>query len=216
MIVTSTRLSTLVDWIDGNVLADIGCDHGYVAVNAVLLNRVKKAYACDIAQGPLDNAKKTISMAHVENQVFPYLMNGIENLPEDVDTIVIAGMGAKTMIDILSASFEKIKKGMKLYLLPHKDANELREYLSHMGISIEKEIVLYEDHHYYPLLACNVTLKPYALPLKEVEYGRHVLVNKEYQDYIESEKDKWSNILKKVPEWKQEEIKNRLDILNTL
>ena len=59
MIQTSKRLSTLVEWIDGTVLADIGCDHGYVAVNAILLEKVENAYACDIAQGQLENAKKT-------------------------------------------------------------------------------------------------------------------------------------------------------------
>ncbi|MCF0105350.1 MAG: SAM-dependent methyltransferase [Holdemanella sp.] len=216
MIQTSKRLSTLVEWIDGTVLADIGCDHGYVAVNAILLEKVEKAYACDIAQGPLENAKKTIHLYHVEEKVIPYLMNGIENLPEDVDTIVIAGMGAKTIIEILSASFGKLKKNMKLYLLPHKDVNELRDYCSQNGIDILKETIIFEDNHFYPLLECEISLTPYTMSDKEKEYGRHVIVSKEYKEFIQTELDKWSNILKKVPVSRKIEIEKRLELLHEI
>ena len=73
----SKRLMAIVDWIEGSCLADIGCDHAYVACQAVLEHRVVKAYACDIAQGPLDNARQTIQSNHLENQVFCLLTDGM-------------------------------------------------------------------------------------------------------------------------------------------
>lgn len=60
MISVSKRLQAIVDWIDGTILADIGCDHAYVAIEAIRQKKVLKAYACDIAQGPLNNAKKQL------------------------------------------------------------------------------------------------------------------------------------------------------------
>ena len=67
------RLGAIVDWIDGQVLADVGCDHAYVAVQAILKGKVKKSYACDVARLPLEHAQTTIDQYEVGNQVKNHL-----------------------------------------------------------------------------------------------------------------------------------------------
>ena len=67
MIPCSNRIQEILEWVNGDCIADIGCDHAYVVCNAILNHQSKKGYACDVAQGPLDNAKKTIVANNLED-----------------------------------------------------------------------------------------------------------------------------------------------------
>ena len=62
----SKRLETIVSFVQGRVLADIGCDHAYVVVQSLLENRVQKAYACDVSQGPLERARAILKYLVVQ------------------------------------------------------------------------------------------------------------------------------------------------------
>lgn len=154
MISISTRLQKILSLVNGTVLADIGCDHAYVAVNSVLSGKVNKAYACDIAEGPLLHAKATVEKYHVEGQVILRLQNGIENLPQDVDSVVIAGMGALTVIDILEKGKSFVQNHCQFILSVHKDEDKLRAFLTENGYYINEEYIVLDDHHYYPILNC--------------------------------------------------------------
>ena len=95
MIPCSNRIQEILEWVNGECIADIGCDHAYVVCNAILNHQSKKGYACDVAQGPLDNAKKTIEENHLSDFVSCRLLDGIQGLESDVDQIIICGMGGK-------------------------------------------------------------------------------------------------------------------------
>ena len=94
MIPCSNRIQEILEWVNGECIADIGCDHAYVVCNAILNHQSKKGYACDVAQGPLDNAKKTIVANHLEDFVSCCLLDGIQGLAIDVDQIIICGIQA--------------------------------------------------------------------------------------------------------------------------
>ncbi len=212
MIPCSKRLQKIIDCIDGNVLADIGCDHGYVAVNAVLDYRVKKAYACDIAPQPLERAKNTIRQAHVEEQVTCLLMNGMEDLPEDVDHVVVAGMGAHTLMSILDQANRK--EEIKFIFSPHNDAPSFREYLRDHHFQIIREQIVYDANHYYPIMECiyekNVTMQ---FTDWEIQFGKNVVENIEYHEYIQHLTYKYEKLLKQIPEDKQTKIQTQYDLL---
>ncbi len=152
MIHTSTRLNEILEWIKGPIIADIGCDHAYVSVNAILENKAIKAYACDIALGPLNNAKSTIKEYHVENQVIPCLLDGIQGLNDGVNQILICGMGGKLIIDILDKG--NVIENQRLLLSPHKDAYALRKYLLEHQYKIVREKMVKDGNHFYPILDC--------------------------------------------------------------
>ena len=114
MISVSKRLQAIVDWIDGTILADIGCDHAYVAIEAIRQKKVLKAYACDIAQGPLNNAKKTIEELGLQDKIECVLMDGISGLSSEVDFVVIADKKR-----ITKESFQRFLDGQDRY---HLDA----------------------------------------------------------------------------------------------
>ena len=206
MIECSKRLKTIIQCIDQPVIADVGCDHAYVAVEAVLESRAKKAYACDVAKGPLQRAKRTIDQYGVMQQVHCILMNGIESLPDDVEEIVIAGMGASTIVEILKQG--KVKPNQTLLLSPHKDVSLLRKYLMEHAYEIVEEHLVQEDLHFYPIL--KVRRSQQTLTQTEIYYGHNVRENEDYRQFIQYEWNKWNQLISRIPKNQQQEAKERL------
>ena len=57
----SERLKRICDMCGrGNVIADIGCDHGFTSITLVKSGAYKKALAMDVRTGPLERAVKNI------------------------------------------------------------------------------------------------------------------------------------------------------------
>ncbi len=216
MIHLSKRLQSVVNLVEGNVLADIGCDHGYVCIQSILDKRVHKAYACDVAKSPLENARKTIEKENLSSSISCILMNGLEKCPEDVDVIVISGMGSSLMIQILENSLDKLQVGMKLICGPQKDVHLFREFLSQKGFEIQKEEVVYEDSHYYSIFKLVYTKVPYTLLNEELYYGKNVENNSIYHDFIEYEYNKWNKIYEQLPTNKKETIEKRMHALKKI
>lgn len=214
MIVASKRLDAILEWVDGNLLADIGCDHAYVACYSVLNHKVQKAYACDIATGPLENAKKTIVSLHLEEKVIPVLMDGIQKLDSNVDCLVIAGMGSKTIESILLNGDYKREK---LLLMPHKDDHQLRLFCMNHHLRILRERMVYEDSHYYPLMDLTYDESfDFQYSDCEIYYGVNMIQDTTYLEYLKKEQAKWNAILKQMPEDKNSDCLYRIKLLKEL
>ena len=136
------RIQKIADMINkGVVLADIGTDHAFLPILAIKQKKVQKAYACDIAKGPLEIAKRNIQAENLDGQIETILSNGFEHVPQDVDVVVIAGMGYYTAKDILEAAGEKRLRTCKHYHESYRDDEILcgvylqqkkeKEYLSY-------------------------------------------------------------------------------------
>jgi len=92
------RLNTLAQMVDpGSRVADIGTDHAYLPIELVKNKQINYAIASDIAKGPLQNAKNDIAEAGLQNKIETRLGPGLStvNHNDDIDTVVIAGMGGK-------------------------------------------------------------------------------------------------------------------------
>ena len=58
----SERIKLLARLIPNNSnIADVGCDHGYLIIEADKLNKFNKAIAIDNKIGPLESAKKILT-----------------------------------------------------------------------------------------------------------------------------------------------------------
>lgn len=149
----SKRIQEIEQLIPQNcILADIGCDHAYLDVLAIQHGKCKKTYACDVAKGPLENAKRVINENHLNNIVIPILSCGLENVPSDANVCVIAGMGFETMKSILEN--KKLQQFHTLILQSNSDVMELRKWLiaNHWIITQEKMI---HEGHFYVILVCE-------------------------------------------------------------
>ena len=106
------RLETLSAFININdIVLDIGCDHGLLGIYLTLTKNIK-VISSDINIGPLEMAKENIKKYNLEDKIETRLGNGLDVMSEDINTIVISGMGGDNIIKILNCikSYPNIKK----------------------------------------------------------------------------------------------------------
>ena len=112
------RLNAIMSFIDEkDVVADIGCDHGYLLKLAIENKNIIKGYAIDNKNGPLESAKNNLGCY---TNIDFILSDGLKNVDnEDINCVVIAGMGGMLINSIISDSIEKFKKVNKMILCPN-------------------------------------------------------------------------------------------------
>ena len=95
----SRRLSAVAALVSpGLVLADVGCDHGYIPIYLIQKGQIPRAIAMDINQGPLLRAREHIREWGLEDYIETRLSDGVEALkPGEAQCLVIAGMGGPLM-----------------------------------------------------------------------------------------------------------------------
>jgi len=127
----SARLQTLADNIDNNAsVADIGTDHGYLPIYLAQTEAVKKIAASDISAASLQSARRFASEYNVTEKITFINASGLEGISvHDFDTIVIAGMGGETIIEILSNTPRIKQQKIKFILQPQSKLDLLSRFL---------------------------------------------------------------------------------------
>jgi tRNA (adenine22-N1)-methyltransferase len=134
-------------------MADIGCDHGYVAIELVKSNICRRVIAMDINKGPLERAYVNIREHGLNEAIETRLSNGTKALkPGEAEGIICAGMGGKLVISILDDGRELVSNMKQLILQPQSEIDEVRLYLRENGFCIEDEDMVFEDGKYYPMM----------------------------------------------------------------
>ena len=153
MIKLSKRLEAAANPVrQGSRLADIGCDHGYVPVYLIQSGRIKSAVASDINEGPLASCKRLVKENNLEGKIKCVLSDGLENINlDEVDDILIAGMGGELIARILSNSDLKKLKGKHLIINPMTHPEHARRFLYENGFEIQNELVVKDGRHYYAI-----------------------------------------------------------------
>lgn len=174
----SLRLKTIASFIEKeDKIADIGCDHAYLSIYLKKNNLCNKVIATDINQNALNVAKKNIQKNNLLKEIPTYLSDGLKNVEDnDIDTLVISGMGTNTILQIIeNANNFPIKK---LILQSNNDLYLLRNALKKQKYYLQKEKVIYEKNHYYVI---GVYTKEYAsLTLREKLFGKYDASNTSY------------------------------------
>lgn len=136
----------------GDRVADIGCDHGFLGIHLLEGNIASYVYACDINEGPLQSAVHNANRYGLQDKMSFYLTSGVQNIPRDFDTMVCAGMGADTMITILSAAPWLQNRSYRLILQCQSKTHMLRRYLSENGWQIRRENVVRDGRFLYTVM----------------------------------------------------------------
>ena len=133
----------------GDRVADVGTDHGYLGIWLLQQGIASHVIASDIGEGPLSaavaNAKK---YGYTDKMTF-CLSDGVQNIPHDFDTLVCAGMGAETMISILSNGPWLRDSRYRLVLQCQTKTHLLRRFLSENGWHITEESVVRDGRFLY-------------------------------------------------------------------
>ncbi len=194
----SKRLERVADFVtEGNVLADIGTDHGYIPIYLVKEGIIPSAYAMDINKGPLERAKEHIAEEGLIGKIETRLSNGLDKLQKDeADTVLIAGMGGALIIDILQRGSNVLETVSELVLSPHSEWKDVRVYLMGNGYVITREEMLIDAGKFYVIMKA-VRGEAAGYDDIELRYGRLLLDerNPVLEEYLNIQKRKFIDIL---------------------
>ena len=175
-------------------VADVGCDHAYTLINAISKYGVNKGYGLDVVDGPLEAAKKNVADAGLEDKITIIKSDGISNLNEDVEGLIITGMGGMNIVDILSYDIDRIKSCKKLILSAHNDTPKLRFFLINNLFKISEEYMIEENNHIYEILVVTNEKLDRKYDFFDMNFGpilrkeKPELFVKKYQEALEKTK----------------------------
>lgn len=211
----SKRLISISNFIDDNSkVIDVGCDHALLDIYLFKNKKNISLIASDVRSGPLKQAKRNIDKYNCDIKV--KLGYGISTIESDVDTVVIAGMGGDTIVDILNNDSNLLVNVEKMVLSPQSEWMKVRKVISSLGFYISNEILVEDSDKYYLIIVAKKGHKDYND--LELEYGPLLLKNKslEFLSYYKKVLAEERKVLEKIPKEKIEEYKNKEKEINIL
>ena len=174
--VLDKRLRTAADLVrQGAYFADIGTDHAYLPVFLLEEGKVARAYASDVAKGPLAAAEAHIKASSVGDRITLRLADGLHGLFDAfprVTDIAICGMGGELIARLIDEAPLVKNPAIHLILQPMTRAEVLRRYLAENGFSVKEERLSRADGRIYTCMSVfftgeRCTLTPLAALLGE-------------------------------------------------
>ncbi|MBR2454023.1 MAG: SAM-dependent methyltransferase [Clostridia bacterium] len=170
------RLSAAADYVRaGAVFADIGTDHAFLPIFLAGEGKISRAYACDVAEKPVQLAKENIKEAGLGDIIEARLTNGFCGLSElGITDAAVCGMGAELICELLSdksAEFLKTDR-IRLILQPMSRAPFLREYLADNGFAVVDEKIVRDADRQYEIICAEYTGEKYTLTELEIQLGK--------------------------------------------
>ena len=149
----SERLLACCNFVNrGDRVADVGCDHGYLGIYLLTNGIAKHVIESDVAEGPLQSAMRNAVKFGTKNKMGFYLSDGVKNIPREFDTLVCAGMGADTIMSILSAAPWLKDSKYRLILQCQSKRPELRQWLYDTGYRINRETLAKDGKFVYSIM----------------------------------------------------------------
>ncbi len=173
----SNRLSAIASFVpEGGEIADIGTDHGYIPVWLIQNGRTDHVTATDIKEGPLNAAALTAKTWGITKIHFMRTdgLNGLD--AKDYDTIILAGMGGETIINILTRACWKWEERHRLILQPMSKIPELCRYLYENGWMIDNEKLAMDEGVLYRIILARPGIQ--EVPAPEFLYAGLALFEK--------------------------------------
>lgn len=199
----SQRLKAITEYISPyKNIADIGTDHCFVPIYLLQNNRITKAIATDLRDGPIQEAKKNVSIYQLEDKIEVRKGNGLAPIKNEdqIEVVIIAGMGGRLIRDILEQDVKRLKTVKRLILQPNKSMWVVREWLFTNSYTITNEKILSEAGMTYEIIV--------AEPIREsIEYTEDDIL---FGPFLRKEKNEAF-----ITFW-QEERKHKELILSTL
>ena len=181
---------------------DVGCDH---ALLDIYLTKEKnlRCIATDISPNVIKQAKENIKKYQLQNKIQVIQTDGLINVPiSKQDTIILAGMGTSTILDILKTYHQD----NPIIICSHKNLFQLRKEMHKKGYFIFKEEAIFEKNHWYVVIVFKKGKQKYS----HIDYliGPLAKNNSIYLEYLYQ---KSQIIIKKIPKkhWIDRQKKKR-------
>lgn len=194
------RLKRITDFIPSDsYILDVGCDHALLDIYLALNRNNVKLIASDINENPLKIAKENIKKYNLEDEITLEKADGVSKINDEVDTVVIAGMGTSTINDIINNDLEKLKNVKKIIISSHTSSFELRENMNKKGFKIIDEAVVFDKGKYYEIIVYSNGYE--KLSKLDMKYGPIISKRKDEitKAYFNERYLKLIEIYKKIP-----------------
>ncbi|UOR12288.1 tRNA (adenine(22)-N(1))-methyltransferase [Halobacillus amylolyticus] len=153
----SLRLKKVAEYLpQAAYFADIGSDHAYLPCYVCLHDRHARAVAGEVNNGPYQSALKEVDTHQLNDQIDVRLGDGLDVLiNNEVEQVVIAGMGGPLIRDILESGKDKLSSVSKIIVQPNIDARSIRRWFYDNQYQLVHEAILEENGHIYEVLAAE-------------------------------------------------------------
>jgi len=142
--------------LPGKAAADIGTDHNYLPVYLVANGICPYVIATDKAPQPYENAQQLVDLLSLSRQISVRRGDGLKVVePGEAATIILAGMGGRLIMDILSGAPAVTARAERLVLQPQKNIDLLRRWLGENGWRIVAESIAFDSGFYYVIMAAE-------------------------------------------------------------
>ena len=181
------RLEAVASFVPpGCRVADIGTDHGYLAMELYQRDKQRTVIAADKNAGPCQAAQRTLAEAGLADIIQVRQGDGLKALAAgEADTVCIAGMGGKLISDILSAEPHVLSKLRYLVLQPQNAYSLLRRWLYEHDWHIVDEALAKVDGRVYQIVKAQagraamppelaLKLGPVLLARRPALFAQHV------------------------------------------
>ena len=197
----SKRLQKIADFITDNAkIVDIGCDHGLLDIYIAKNRDNVKIIASDINQNALNNAIYNVNKYKLNNIIKCRLSDRLKSIAKDeINTIIISGMGAHTIVGILYTGMNKLKYVDNIIVQSNNNIDFLRYKITKLGYYIIDECLVKDAGILYTIIKFKKGFRIYSY--KKLYFGP-VLLKK--QDNLFKEKclndlEKLETLYKLIP-----------------
>ncbi len=214
----SYRLETVASFVArGSFIADIGSDHATLPIYLYENGVIEHAMTVENKIGPYSRMVKALEEAGYLEQSYPSLSSGIEKLLPEVDTLVIAGMGARLILSILENHKEKLSNVKTIILDAHNERELLFEPLRGLGYSLASNSFIEEENVSYDVMKWVKEAKEVPYTPEESLFGPLNLKNKHeaWVRFWKKEEGRLSKILESsnLPENKRKEYSKTVEMI---
>ncbi len=171
------RLEMLYELLpkNGRGIVDVGTDHGQIPIRMALADYSGNLFATDIAEGPLNSACRAAKANGLDQRICFLLCDGLELIPpEQVDCILIAGMGGDTVCGILDRAEWLASSQYRLVLQPMTRPEVVRYWLLHNDFLIDTEAAVSEGKHLYQMFRARLGKSEHMTDAEYITGSRNV------------------------------------------
>ena len=211
------RLKKIGDLVEANSFClDVGCDHAFLDIYLVQRGENIKAIASDVKEGPLNHARENINKYHLEDKIECRLGNGLDTYSDYVDTIIISGLGGRSMIGIFKSHLEVLKKVNTIILSPNNYQEDVKRFLCKHHFYLSNEELVKEGKFIYQILVFSRGKRRYSR--REYFFGPVLLEKKGklFDEYYKREVVSREILIKVLPKnyrWKKFLVKKEIQML---
>ncbi|WP_338982925.1 class I SAM-dependent methyltransferase [Spiroplasma endosymbiont of Othius punctulatus] len=220
MLITPRLLAICKMIKDEESVADIGTDHGYVPIylKKDTNNSIKKLYASDISEGPLNAARINVNAFGFEKEIQLILGNGIKWINDykvKINTCIIAGLGSNTILNILEDDSDNID----CYVIScNTSVTPIRKWAKSKRYRIEEETLVDDNDIIYEIIKINKNGGVKIKNKSDIIFGPILRKKKPTKIYFEKwllEEQRQNDLLVKIPK-KEKKHKQILKYRNIL